>query len=404
MKITKIDIMRHKNSAGNFVFCRVHTDAGIYGDGEVGNITSCSASFGALKDAAAMVIGMNPLRPEAIWEHIYKDSFWGQNGGPMTFSAISAIDVALWDIRGKYYKVPVYKLLGGKFRSKIRCYASQLQLNWAPIYAEESYKPAATIEDYVRNTKAALEEGYDAIKIDFFSWDEDGKRFPRDIREHILHPVQLKLLEDRLRAVRETAGHGVQIIIENHSRLDMPGAIQWAKAAEKYDIMYFEEPNTPQSYTAAYIESKINIPQASGERIYSRWQYVPYFRDQSLQVIQPDICCCGGITETKKICDMAHPYDISVQIHTCGSPLATNIGLHMEAAIPNFMIHEHHALLRLKCMEGLTKYNIHPVNGYLDVPEEPGLGNEFTQAAYDRAIEVFTVDVPGTSSFSIKKS
>ena len=148
--------------------------------------------------------------------------------------------------------------------------------------------------------------------------------------------------------------------------------------------MYFEEPNTPNPYTAEVIHNKINIPVAAGERIYSRWQYVPYFENRSLQVIQPDLGNCGGFTEVKKICDMAHAYDVGVQLHTCGSGLATTCSLHLETVLPNFIIHEHHTRLR-SLTAPVTTENPQPVNGYLSLPDKPGLGNEITGYAYELA-------------------
>ncbi|MBR3034264.1 MAG: mandelate racemase/muconate lactonizing enzyme family protein, partial [Firmicutes bacterium] len=135
----------------------------------------------------------------------------------------------------------------------------------------------------------------------------------------------------------------------------------------------------------------IDIPLAMGERIYTRWQYIPYLENRTLRVIQPDISNCGGYTETKKVCDMAHTYDVGVQIHTCGSPLSTHIALQLEAVIPNFAIHEHHSLLR-NIKTPITKYNWQPENGYLPVPTEPGIGNELIPKAWKMAIAKTTIE------------
>lgn len=155
--------------------------------------------------------------------------------------------------------------------------------------------------------------------------------------------------------------------------------------AEKYRIMYFEEPNTPTPYMTKYIADKVNIPIASGERIYGRWQYAQYFENRSLQVIQPDIGNCGGLTEAKKICDMSYAFDVSVQAHVCASPLSTSVALQLESVIPNFVIHEHHTYNRMNFNKGLTKYDPQPVNGYFTVPDEVGIGNEISEQAYKQA-------------------
>ena len=134
-----------------------------------------------------------------------------------------------------------------------------------------------------------------------------------------------------------------------------------------------------------YITKYTSVPIANGERLFSRWQYAEYFKRNLLQLAQPDIGNCGGISEVKKICDMAHAYDAGVQVHVAGSPLATNAALHVECTIPNFIIHEHHTCNRMDTCLGLTKYNLQPEHGYFTVPDLPGIGNEFLQEAIDRA-------------------
>ncbi|MCF0149959.1 MAG: mandelate racemase/muconate lactonizing enzyme family protein, partial [Firmicutes bacterium] len=232
--------------------------------------------------------------------------------------------------------------------------------------------------------RQAVEEGYTCVKLDFLNYDENGVRPTRGMREQLLEPKMLDLFQKRIEACRQAIGPDVQLIVENHSRLDSAGAVQIAQIAKNYDILYFEEPNTPSAFTAEYLKEKIDIPLAAGERIYTRWQYIPYLENRTLRVIQPDISNCGGYTETKKVCDMAHAYDVGVQIHVCGSPLSTHIALQLEAVIPNFAIHEHHSLLR-SIDKPITKYNWQPQNGQLPVPTEPGIGNELTEDAWKYA-------------------
>ncbi|KUO73913.1 MAG: hypothetical protein APF77_15595 [Clostridia bacterium BRH_c25] len=380
MKITKVDVMQVKETRPGWrpIICRIYTDEGIYGDGEAA-LTYCNAApaaFGMIKDLAALIIGMDPLDNEVIWDKLYKQTFWGQNGGPVVFAGISAIDIALWDIKGKFFDVPIYKLLGGKRREKLRCYASQLQFGWG-----QEWISAHKTEEYVANAKKAVAEGYDAIKIDFFMYDKTDRDFTFDERTTLLRPYYVDLVEERVAAVREAIGPDVDIIMENHSFTDANSAVQLGRRVQKYNIFYFEEPNTPTPKTAKYISSKLEMPIANGERIYSRWQYAPYFEDSSIQVIQPDIGNCGGITEVKKICDMAYTYDVSVQAHVCASPLSTAVALHLEAVIPNFVIHEHHVFNLHQYNKELCIYDYQPVNGQYSIPELPGIGNEFSDFA-----------------------
>lgn len=389
MKITKVEVFRlpTANSKQNSpIGCRIHTDQGIYGDGEAGMAYGIggTAAYGMICDLAELIVGMDPLQTELIWETMYKRTFWGQNGGPVVFSGIAAIDAALWDIKGKYFNVPVYQLLGGKVRDKLRTYASQLQFGWGQTGISE-HLWAVTPDDYAYNVKLAIEEGYDAVKIDFFDRDEDGKPLTFLDTTGFLTPSQLKMVEDRMKAAREVAGDKVDIIMENHSYPDALGALQLAKLAEKYNILAFEEPNTPTVHTVEYITKYTSVPIANGERLFSRWQYAEYFKKNLLQLAQPDIGNCGGISEVKKICDMAHAFDVGIQVHVAGSPLATNAALHVECTIPNFIIHEHHTCNRMDTCLGLTKYNLQPENGYFKIPDLPGIGNEFLQEAIGRA-------------------
>ena len=379
MKITQIDIMTphiQENPMWRPILCRIHTDEGIYGDGEAAlayGIASPAAA-GMIRDLATLIIGMDPLDSEVIWDKLYKSTFWGQNGGPVVFAGISALDIALWDIKGKAFNVPVCKLLGGKRRDNLRTYASQLQFGWS-----DHAETLTTLDEYREVSKKAVAEGYDAIKIDFFTYaPEDGRRYTDEDCTRLLSPKLVDVVESRVAAVREAIGPNVDIIMENHSRPDAQSAVQLGRAVQKYNIFYFEEPNTPNPKTAKFISSKLSMPIAHGERVYSRWQYAPFFEDQSIQVIQPDLGNCGGLTEGKKICDMAYVYDISVQAHVCASPLSTAVALHLESVIPNFVIHEHHTNNLKPWNKELCTVDWQPVDGKFKVPEGPGLGCEFT--------------------------
>lgn len=404
MKIVKADVFRTSVCAPDLPFVekiwhpigiRIYTDEGIYGDGELALAygTGGQGGVGMLKDFVPMIIGMDPMDNEVIWNKLHRETFWGQNGGPIVFAAIAAIDMALWDIRGKALGVPVYKLLGGKMQNELRCYASQLQGGWR----KEAWKAKGSTKSLVDTSLEAIDEGYDAIKIDFLSFYEDadmGKGIWHDIpfseRKGMLSAELLDLLESRVAAVREAIGPKVDLIIENHSSIDAEGAIQFGRRVEKYNIFYFEEPNTPSPYTAKRIHDAIRIPLAHGERVYTRWQYNQYFENGSLAVIQPDMGNTGGITETKKICDMAHSYDVGVQLHVCASPLSTAAALQVECTLPNFVIHEHHLHAIQDYNNQLGKYAYQPVDGKYTIPDLPGLGEEWSEFAIKNA-ELITI-------------
>ncbi len=271
--------------------------------------------------------------------------------------------------------VPVYQLLGGKTRDKIRTYASQLQFGWG-VGKDKSMLTAP--KQYADVALAVVAEGYDAIKVDPIGMDEKGGWNQQDLTG-ILPAKTLRLGYDRLKAMRGAVGPDVDIIAEMHCFTDTTSAIQFGRMIEDLGIFCYEEPVMPLNpkQTKKVAES-VNIPIASGERIYTRWGYRPFFEDGSLAVIQPDIGLCGGLTETKKVCDMAHVYDVTVQMHVCGGPLATAAALHLEAAIPNFIIHELHRYALLDANTNTCKYNYMPKDGMYEVPDLPGLGQELT--------------------------
>lgn len=382
MKITHVEVMQLETRRPTWrpIACRIYTDEGLYGDGEAALAygIAAPAAFGMIRDLSTLIIGMDPMDNEVIWDKLYKQTFWGQNGGPVVFAGISAIDIALWDIKGKVLGVPVYKLLGGKRRDNLRTYASQLTYGWGPGTCEA----CGTAEEYAENCRIAVSQGYDCVKLDFFNYDRDHTPFGSgEVQTRLLSPYYVDLVEERVRACREAVGPKVDIIMENHSIPDANSAVQLGRVVQKYNIFYFEEPNTPTPKMAKYICDQLEMPIAHGERVYSRWQYAQYFENSSVQVIQPDLGNCGGITEGKKICDMAYTYDVSVQCHVCGSPLSTAAALHLECVIPNFVIHEHHEICLYDYNKELCIYDYQPENGKYKVPELPGLGNEWSEYA-----------------------
>ena len=382
MKIEKILVKKINISpVWTPVICRIYTDTGLYGDGEAGMAYGMGATgaYGMVIDYARQIIGMDAMEHEIIWEKLYRSTFWGKAGGAAIYSGLSALDMALWDIKGKQFQVPVYTLLGGKRRDRLRCYASQLQYGWG-----ENYEALGPAEEYAKCAGKAVEEGYDAVKVDLFTFDRDRRALKKEELMGLLSPYYTKLFEERLSAIRETVGDSVDIIIENHANTDANSAVQIGKISEKYGVFLFEEPCVPNVKMTKYIGEKLDIPIAQGERLFTRWQYAPFFEANALQVIQPDIGTCGGMTEAKKICDMALIYDVGVQAHLCASPLSTAAALHLESAIPNFVIHEHHRNSLYPHNRKLCTVDIQPKNGYLSVGEAPGWGCEFTEETLAR--------------------
>ena len=286
--------------------------------------------------AEGFLIGADPMKIEGIWETLFRKSFWALGGGPVIYGGISAIDIACWDIKGKALKQPVYQLLGGKTNEKLRTYASQLQFGWDPV----NPVPAKTPEEYAEQARKAVAQGYDAVKVNPLMFDEKGVRGWNNYK--ILPYERVKLIYNRIKAIREAVGPTVDIILETHAMLTDTTAIQIGRALEEFNLMYYEESTVPLNpKVMKKVAENVKIPLATGERLYTRWGFRPFLEDQILAVIQPDLCLAGGISETKKIADYANLYDVQVQAHVCGGPVSTAASLHLEAVIPNFIIHEH---------------------------------------------------------------
>lgn len=393
MKIISVDIIdvandfRSATSKWRPVVVKINTDEGICGFGEVGLAygVGASAGIGMAKDLAGIIIGMDPMKNEAIWDKMQKKTFWGQGGGTVFSAGMSGIDIALWDIKGKALNAPLYQLLGGKTRDKIRTYASQLQFGWG---AGSDKAMLIEPEHYAETARIAVAEGFDALKVDPIAMDERGNWNQRNLTG-VLSDRTLRLGYNRLKAMRDAIGRDIDIIVEMHAFTDTTAAIQFGKMIEELGIYYYEEPvmslNPKQMKKVA---ENVNIPIAAGERIYTRWGFRPFLEDGSIDVIQPDICTCGGVSEVKKVCDMAHVYDVTVQIHVCGGPISTAAALHMETAIPNFIIHELHRYALLKPNTTTCKYDYLPKNGYYGVPELPGLGQELTDETIKESVVI----------------
>lgn len=398
MKITSVDIIKTfktpsvaaETAVGGVpwhpVCVRINTDEGISGFGEIGVAygNAQNAGFGMGIDFAKCIIGLDPMNSEEVWNRLHRLTFWGMGNGGVIMAGISGIDIALWDIKGKVFNAPVYKLMGGKTNGKLRAYASQLQFDWGKV-SRSLVEP----EEYADAARKAMNDGFTAIKVDPIGFDAHGKWMGWSSRG-VLQREQMDIAVNRVAAMRQ-AGPTLDIIIELHALTDATTSIQLGLELQKLNCFYYEEPTQPlNSNLFREISRKINIPLATGERVYTRWGYRPFFEDRSIGIIQPDLCNTGGLTEGKKICDMAHVYDIGVQVHCCGGPISAAAALQLEAVIPNFVIHELHASALIQDNIDLCKYDYAAKDGYFEVPDLPGIGQELTEAAI-AASEVVTV-------------
>ena len=393
MKITAVDIMPIEAEApenrgrSTPVFCRIHTDEGIFGDGEAGvmMMTGAKAACAMLEELSRSLIGKDPVENEVLMERLCSDTYFGPNGGPIFGAAAAALDTALWDIKGKYFGVPVYKLLGGKYRSRLRCYASQINFGWGRLQ-QDAVKP----EEFAACAKEAVIQGYDAVKADFFVHDEEGRPLTGAEQKGILSEKHLQLIEDRVAAVREAIGAERAIFMECHGYTDTVSFLRIARRIADYDIVYAEEPAATAFSVLRKLEEKSGIPLSMGERLHSLREFQPFISAQTVRFVQPDIGNCRGLTEAKKIAQLCTLYDVGIQFHCANSHLNVAATLQMEAAMPNFVIHEHCCVHERDYVCKLTKHSFQPQNGFLCVPEEPGIGNELSDYTLQRC-EMITV-------------
>ena len=384
MRIVEVEIVQLDRSGRdgilrwNPVYVLIRTDDGLVGTGELGLCYGVGASGGAgmARDlAGAFLLGADPMDNEGLWERMFRRSFWAEGGGPVVFGAMSAIDIALWDIRGKALGQPIFRLLGAGAARPLRCYASQLQFDWGAV-AVNRIEPAR----YAEAALKAVAQGYDAVKVDPAMIDGEGRR-DWNLRG-ILDAGRCRLYRARMEAIRDAVGPDVDVILETHSFPNVTAAVQLAELLADLGIMFFEEPthyNAPGLHGQVRRRSSMRL--AAGERLYTRWGVQPYLEAHSVDVLQPDFGLTGGITEGRKVCDLAHLHDVTVQAHVCGTPVAVAAALHVETAIANFEIHEHHSYSLKRCNRELCDLDLQPVDGFLLPPDAPGLGIELRREA-----------------------
>lgn len=397
MKITSVDVFMLKSAGASLtaypirpVICRVNTDAGISGFGEAGISTGIGehAVFGMLQDMTPLVIGRDPMDNGVIWEEL-REKCCGHmsGGGVVVFSGMSAIDTALMDIKGKALGVPVYQLLGGKHNKKLHCYASQVQQGW-----NGDWGPRGTAKEYADICTAVMQDGFDAVKINFLSFDRDKASIPRSRTAGPLGRDIYMLVEERLAAIREACGEDLSIIAELFCLTDVTSAANLDGILRKYNVLFAEEATAtfnPELFRV--LAGRMKTPLSTGERVHTRWGFHQLLKQKAVAVIQPDISNCGGISEAKKICDMAQVYDVRAQMHVCGAPIAEAAAFQVEAAIPNFYIHE---LLFLSSYSENTEYGkfrYDAVDGYITVPDLPGIGQELSEKSIREAAAHVTV-------------
>jgi len=375
LKVVQATIYLAEITGRHPVLVEVLTDEGIRGVGEAGIVygAGSTAAAGMIKDLAERyVLGADPFRIEAIWSEMYDHSFWAKGGGPIVFAGISAVEQALWDIKGKALGVPVYEMLGGKCRDSVRVYAN----GWS----FHCHRP----EEFAREAERVVADGFQAMKL--YPLATRVKSTPDSGLRHVSRRSVGGEAEDiavaRVKAVRDAVGPDVEIMLDMSASATPETIIRIGRRLEELDIAFLEEPVDPFDVDALkMVHDQLNIPIAVGERLYTRYGFRRVLELHAADILQPDVGYVGGILEAKKIAAMAEVYSMRIQPHlVCASPVSTAAALQFDACIPNFYIHEHYPYRSAEHHELVDHApELDLRDGCLPIPSRPGLGVELVE-------------------------
>lgn len=360
MKITNITVYKVKP---RWIFVKVSTDEGIDGWGEMISGTKTETVVaGAYEIGNRFLLGQNPFEIERLFQEMHRSFF---RGGPINGTIVSGFEMALWDIKGKALNVPIYELLGGAARDKIKVY---------------SWIGGDRPDDVVAQAQDRFDRGFTAIKMN-----------ATEELHYIDSYKKVSEVVDRVASIRNKFGDDLDIGVDFHGRVHKPMAKVLAKALEPYHPMFLEEVVLPENEEHFLeIANSVAVPLATGERLYTRWQFKNIFKQGAIDVIQPDVALCGGILETRKIAAMAEAYDIAVAPHAPYGPIALAATLQVDSCTPNVFIQEQSLgihynkgfdLLDFVKNKEIFQYK----DGYVDLPSKPGLGLEMDE---DRVKEI----------------
>ncbi len=381
MKITGQKVFVANASRTNFVFVKLYTDDGIDGVGEATLEWKTDAVVAALGELERAIVGKDPFRTEHLIETMHRDSYW--RTGAVFRSALGAVEAALLDIKGKALGVPVYDLLGGMQRDRVRCYAN----HW--------FHGAQTPEQYHAAARRGVAMGYKALKWDPFesTWLE----MDRAQRKRTIAIVE---------AVRDAVGPDIDLMLDVHGRLNVPTAIAMCAELARFDLAWIEEPTPPESIDAlAEVRARSAVPIAAGERLFEPERFLELITKRGADILQPDVCHLGGMLETRKVAGLAHMRFLPVAPHNPTGPVMNAMTLHLAAAIPNFMVFET-VSVDVPWRKELVREALVFRDGDLMVPTAPGLGVELNEDAcakfpyqpYDVPLFDGTINMAGVAS------
>lgn len=339
-----------------FLFVVVETDEGIYGLGESGITGREKAVAGAIEHFKPLLIGEDPFRTEHIWQRLWRGGFYP--AGQILSAAIAAIDIALWDIKGKALKVPVYELLGGRSREKVMTYTH--------IHGNGT-------EEVIEKCQNAVEDGWKCLRWEFFS---QGALF--DPRLAIANALE------QWEAIRKVLGDSVELCFDAHTKLGVPDAVRFCREVEPFRPFFIEDPlrsENPLSYQR--LRSQTGVPIAAGEQFGSKWDFRQLIEEEWIDYARLDLCIAGGLTEGKKIAAMSETHHIDLAVHNPIGPVSSAACLHLNLACPNVAVQELPRRPRETMGDVILDQNFWK-EGYLHASNQPGLGIEFNPDALEK--------------------
>jgi galactonate dehydratase len=362
MKITRIGTTVVHARMRNWIFVKVETDQpGLYGWGEATLEWKTKGVVGVIEDLSVLLMGQDPRRIEHLWQIMHRQYFW--RGGIVNQTAISGIDQALWDIKGKDLGRPVCELLGGPVRDRLRFYDHLGGGRMEDIYG--TLEP----EEFADRLRQSMEEGFTAVKS-----------MPIPVSEMIESPAVLKRAARCVEAMRNAGGDGVDLMLDLHARTTPAAAIQFGRMLTDYNLYWYEEPCWPESIDGLVeLARTLPFPIATGERLCGRWEFRELLEKRACAIVQPDCSHSGGITEVRKIAAMAETYSIAVACHNPQGPISTAACTHLGFAVPNYLIQE---VVRkdVPWRRDVVVGQMPIEKGYALPPSAPGLGIDIDEA------------------------
>lgn len=366
MKITAIETLVCHARMRNWIFVKVITDQpGLWGWGEATLEWHTRSVVGAIEDISQLLIGEDPRRIEHLWQMMYRQHFWHGNG-VVRGTAISGIDIALWDILGKVHGVPCHELMGGKVRDYVRLYC---HLGGGKM--EDFYETSTgNANRFAELAQAAVEDGFTAFKC---------MAVPETASLEGLKPVHAA--EACVKAMREAVGPDIDIMVDCHARPSPRMGMRFAKALDQYGLYFFEEPCWPESMEdIARIQEAVTTPIATGERLITQHAFRELFEKRAASVIQPDITHCGGLSEVRRIAAMAEAYRVSLAPHNPQGPVSTAASLELGFATPSYIICESvHSDVPWRQDVVSESFTIEPKGRLVRPSSKPGLGIEINE-------------------------